>query len=92
MQIKFFLFFIALKYFNVNGETETTEDEGVQNQKDTKKPKIVCSIIQKSLLVIFVSMIFFTISFLIYLGMFVFLKNETTTVQNVTVSSEGPIR
>ena len=37
-------------------------------------------------------MITFTSFFLTYLGMFIFLETHTTTVQNLTVSSEGPIR
>ena len=44
------------------------------------------------MLIISVSLLFFTIFYLTYFGMFFFLKNQTTTVQNVTVSSEGPIR
>ena len=81
-----------MTYFDINEETKTTEDEIVQKMKDKKKPQIVRSIIQKCMLVVFVSMVFLTISFMTYLGMFVFLQNQTTTVENVTVSSEGPIR
>ena len=62
------------------------------SKDDKKKLKIVMPIIKKSLLIVFVTMIFWTITYLTYLGMFVFLKNQTTTVQNVTVSSKGPIR
>ena len=81
-----------MTYFDINEGTKTTEDEIVQKMKDKKKPQIVSSIIQKCMLVVFVSMVFLTISFMTYLGMFVFLQNQTTTVENVTVSSEGPIR
>ena len=64
----------------------------IEQRDNKKKPKIVSAIAKKSILIIFVSLVFFTISYLTYLGMFIFLKNQTTTVQNVTVSSEGPIR
>ena len=62
-------------------------------QNNKKSPKTVNIIIMKrSTLIIFVSMIFFAVSCLTYFGMFIFLKDQTTTVQNVTVTSEGPIR
>ena len=47
---------------------------------------------KKSMLITFVTLIFFTVSCLTYFGMFILLKNQTTTVQNVTVSGDGPIR
>ena len=62
-------------------------------QNNKKSPKTINIIIMKrSTLIIFVSIIFFAISCLTYFGMFIFLKDQTTTVQNVTVTSEGPIR
>ena len=44
------------------------------------------------MLIILVSTVFFAISCMTYFGMFIYLKNQVTTVQNVTVTSEGPIR
>ena len=93
-----------MNYFNLKDENKETEapinadckafagnKDG--KRKDKEKPKFSgSSIIKNSLLIILVSTIFFTCSFLIYLGMFVFLKTHTETVQNVTVRSEGPIR
>ena len=88
-------------YFDINDEShddETDEeyeshvDGKVSNPKDKKKLKIASSILKKSVVILLVSMIFLTIGYLTYLGMFIFLKNQTATVQNVTVSSEGPIR
>ena len=88
-------------YFDINDESHDneTEDEShvdgkVFNPKDKKKKKlkIASSILKKSIVILFVSMIFWTLCYLTYLGMFIFLKNQTATVQNVTVSSEGPIR
>ena len=87
-----------MTYFDVNAETQDSEIEDESNvdgevrKERGKKLKIASSIIKKSLLILFVSVIFLTMCYLTYLGMFVFLKNQTTTVQNVTVSSEGPIR
>ena len=93
------LFYIALTYFDINDETRDneTEDESnvdgkVSNPEDKKKLKIASSIIKKFMVILLVSMIFLTICYLTYLGMFIFLKNQTATVQNVTVSSQGPIR
>ena len=87
-----------MAYFDINTETQESEIEDESNvdgevrKERGKKLKIASSIIKKSLLILFVSVIFLTMCYLTYLGMFVFLKNQTTTVQNVTVSSEGPIR
>ena len=75
-----------------DAQDEGKVDGKIEKKKEEKKTKIVSLIIKKSMLIIFVSMIFLTISYLIYLGMFIFLKTQTTTVQNVTVSSEGPMR
>ena len=87
-----------MTYFDINDETRDTETEDesnvdgkVSNPEDKKKVKIASSII-KSMVILLVSMIFFTICYLTYLGMFIFLKNQTATVQNLTVSSQGPIR
>ena len=93
----FFLFQTALTYFDLNdenhNETETNEDGEAWKQKDNQnQKKLVSSTIKKSMLILFVSMIFLTISYLTYFGMFVFLKNRITIVQNVTVSGDGPIR
>ena len=87
-----------MTYFDINTETQDSEIEdesyvdGEVRKERGKKLKIASSIIKKSLLILIVSVIFLTMCYLTYLGMFVFLKNQTTTVQNVTVSSEGPIR
>ena len=88
-----------MTYFDLNDETQDSETEDESNvegkvwsQGDNKKLKRASSIIKKSTLILLVSVIFLTMCYLTYLGMFVFLKNQTTTVQNVTVSSEGPIR
>ena len=86
-----------MTYFDLNdenhNETETNEDGEAWKQKDNQnQKKLVSSTIKKSMLILFVSMIFLTISYLTYFGMFVFLKNRITTVQNVTVSGDGPIR
>ena len=84
-------------YFDLNDENhnetadENNEDGEAWKQKDNQK-KLVSSTIKKSMLILFVSMIFLTISYLTYFGMFVFLKNRITTVQNVTVGGDGPIR
>ena len=63
-------------------------------QNNKKSPKTINIIIMKDyhIMIIFVSMIFFVVSCLTYFGMFIFMKGQTTTVQNVTVSSKGPIR
>ena len=88
-----------MTYFDINDETRDneTEDESnvdgkVSNPEDKKKLKIASSIIKKSMVILLVSMIFLTICYLTYLGMFIFLKNQTSTAQNLTVSSQGPIR
>ena len=87
-----------MTYFDINDETRDneTEDESnvdgkVSNPED-KKLKTASSIIKKSMVILLVSMIFLTICYLTYLGMFIFLKNQTSTAQNLTVSSQGPIR
>ena len=86
-------------YFDINDESHDneTEDEShvdgkVSNPKDKKKLKIASSILKKSMVILLVSLIFLTIGYLTYLGMFIFLNNQTATAQNITVSSEGPIR
>lgn len=88
-----------MTYFDLNDENhnetedESNEDGEAWKQKDNQnQKKLVSSTIKKSMLILFVSMIFLTISYLTYFGMFVFLKNRITTVQNVTVSGDGPIR
>ena len=87
-----------MTYFDINDETRDTETEDESNvdgkvsNPEDKKLKTASSIIKKSMVICLVSMIFLTICYLTYLGMFIFLKNQTVTVQNVTVSSEGPIR
>ena len=87
-----------MTYFDINDETRDTETEDESNvdgkvsNPEDKKLKTASSIIKKSMVILLVSMIFLTICYLTYLGMFIFLKNQTTTAQNLTVSSQGPIR
>ena len=44
----------------------------------------------RSILILFLSLIILTLTFLVYFGMFITLNNMTSAVQTVTVSSEGP--
>ena len=55
-------------------------------KEDTKKP----STMLRSILILFLSLIILTLTFLVYFGMFITLNNMTSAVQTVTVSSEGP--
>ena len=55
-------------------------------KKETKKP----STMLRSILILFLSLIILTLTFLVYFGMFITLNNMTSDVQSVTVSSEGP--
>ena len=55
-------------------------------KEDTKKP----STMLRSTLILFLSLIILTLTFLVYFGMFITLNNMTSAVQTVTVSSERP--
>ena len=44
----------------------------------------------RSILILFLSLIILTLTFLVYFGMYITLNNMTIVVQSVTVSSEGP--
>ena len=44
----------------------------------------------RSILILFLSLIILTLTFLVYFGMFITLNNMTSAVQTVTVNSEGP--
>merc|ERR1711994_106980 len=44
----------------------------------------------RSILILFLSLIILTLTFLVYFGMYITLNNMTSPVQTVTVSSEGP--
>ena len=62
----------------------------VGKEKEKLKPKPIRKIILRSILIIFLSLIILTLTFLTYLGLYFVLNNMTNPVQTVTVSSEGP--
>ena len=61
----------------------------VGKEKKKLKPKPLSKMVLRSILIIFLSLIILTLTFLIYLGLYFELNNIAKAAQTVTVSSEG---
>ena len=82
-------YFNSTKKIRADKKGEDEFDERKKANKD-KKIRSCCKIIFRSICILIQSMIFLTLDFLTYLGLYLVLKNMTSPVQTVTVSSEGP--
>ena len=72
-------------------EFEQNNSDRVRVGKEEKlKPKPIRKIILRSILIIFLSLIILTLTFLTYLGLYFELNNIAKAAHTVTVSSEGP--
>ena len=91
----FIFIFIAMMRSVVKSHEDTESqhlDENNPSRKkvdEDKKSNIICKKIW-SLVIIFLSIMILTLTFVTYLGLYIVLNNMTRPVQTVIVSSEGP--
>ena len=71
-------------------EQNNSDKVGVGKEKEKLKQKPLSKMILRSLLIIFLSLIILTLTFLTYLGLYFELNNIAKAAHTVTVSSEGP--
>ena len=71
-------------------EQNNSDKVGVGKEKEKLKPKPIRKIILRSILIIFLSLIILTLTFLTYFGLYFELNNIAKAAHTVTVSSEGP--